>query len=270
MKGRMILRELTVRARPMPDEAALAMPRPGPHTRPMPLDARDAATSFYRMRQALGWLGLALPAVLIAGTLLMGDPLPPALSDFYYGPLGDIFVGIMVTIGFFLLTYLGHREPATLLSDRNVSSLAGLAAVGVALFPNDTLDPCLGVKVPTLTASGLLHVGSAGVFLGCTAVFCLFLFRRTDGPPSPAKRRRNRIYLLCGLAIGLALLGLVVFFVVPTPEQRCAMRALRPVLWLEVLTIVAFGVSWLVKGRGVRALNEGHLLPGEAAGDRAG
>lgn len=232
----------------------------------MPLDPRDAAISFYRMRQALGWLGLALPAVLIAGTLLMGDPLPPALSDFYYGPLGDLFVGILVTIGVFLLTYLGHVEPRAILSDRNVSSVAGLAALGIALFPNDTLDPCLGVKLPPLTASGVLHVVSAGVFLACTAIFCLVLFRRTDGATSsPAKLRRNRIYLLCGLAIGLSLLGLAVYFAVLGPEQRCVARGLRPVLWLEVLTIVAFGVSWLVKGRGVRAFNDGRLLPAEAA-----
>ena len=230
----------------------------------MPLEPREAAISFYRMRQALGWLGLALPVVLIAGTLAMGNPLPPALSDFYYGPLGDLFVGILVTIGFFLLTYLGHLEPDRILSDRNVSSVAGLAAIGIALFPNDTLDPCLGAKLPTLTISGTLHVVSAGVFIASTAVFTLVLFRRSDEAPSPAKRRRNRIYLLCGLAIGLALLGLAVYFAVLDPPQRCAIRGLRPVLWLEVMTIVAFGVSWLVKGRGVRALNEGHRLPGEA------
>lgn len=230
----------------------------------MPLDPADAATSFYRLRQALGWLGLALPVVLVAGTLLMGDPLPPALSDFYYTPLGDVFVGIMVTIGFFLMAYLGHLEPTRLVSDRNVSSLAGLAALGVALFPNDTLDPCLDPQIPELSISGVLHVVSAGVFLACTVLFCLVLFRRTDGwPPSPAKRSRNRIYLLCGLAIGLALLGLAVYFGVLTPADRCGIRTLKPVLWLEILAVVAFGVSWLVKGRGVRALNEGRLLPGE-------
>lgn len=229
----------------------------------MPIDPRDAAASFYRMRQALGWLGLALPVVLVGGTLAMGDPLPATLSDFYYLPLGDVFVGIMVTIGLFLLTYLGYSEPTSLLSDRNVANLAGLAAIGVALFPNDTLDPCLDPRIPIFSVSGMLHALSAGVFLGCTALFCLVLFRRGEGRPSPAKRRRNRVYLLCGGAITLALLGLAVYFAVLMPEQRCGIRALRPVLWLEIVAVVAFGVSWLVKGRGVRALNEDRLLPGE-------
>ena len=235
--------------------SALASGCGGRQTPAMPLHPRDAAISFYRMRQALGWLGLALPVVLIGGTLAMGETLPPALSDFYYTPLGDIFVGIMVTIGFFLLTYLGHVERA-IVSDANVSSAAGIAALGVALFPNDTLDACATEWVPDLSLPGMLHVVSAGVFLASTAVFCLVLFRRHDGgTPGPAKRRRNRIYLLCGAGIGLALLGLAIYFAVLAPAQRCALRGLRPVLWLEVMTVVAFGLSWLVKGRGIQGLN---------------
>lgn len=223
----------------------------------------DAAQAFYRLRQALGWLGLVMPAFLIAATLVAGDPLPPALSDFYYTPLRDVFVGVMVTIGFFLLAYSGHREPGRLVTDRTVSSAAGLGALGVALFPNDTLDPCVGVALPSVTVPGVLHVVSAGVFLASTAVFCLVLFRRTDGPaPSPAKRRRNRIYVLCGAAIGLALLGIAVYFGVFEPAQRCAIRGLRPILWLEVVTVLAFGLSWLVKGRGIQALNDDLDLPG--------
>lgn len=231
----------------------------------MAVRAYDAAQAFYRLRQALGWLGLALPAVLIGGTLAAGDPLPPALSDFYYTPMRDVFVGVMVTLGFFLLAYSGHREPGVLVNDRNVSTVAGLGALGVALFPNDTLDPCLGAKIPTLTATGVLHVASAGLFLASTAVFCLVLFRRARGAvPGPAKRRRNRIYVLCGGAILLALLGLAAYFAVLSPEQRCAIRGLRPVLWLEVQTVLAFGLSWLVKGRGIRALNDPAALVADA------
>lgn len=225
----------------------------------MALDARDVVLSFYRVRQALGWLGLALPAVLIGATLLRAEPLPAALSDFYHTPLRDVFVGILVSLGVFLLTYLGHRDPWALLSDRNVSTLAGLGAIGIALFPNDTLDPCLGVKLPPLTVSGVLHVVSAGLFLLMTAVFCLVLFRRSDAPLRAqrlSKRRRNAVYVACGLAIVAALAGLAAYFLATTPAQRCAIRDWRPVLWLEVVTILAFGVAWLVKGRAIAALND--------------
>ena len=233
----------------------------------MPIDARDAARSFYRLRQALGWLGLALPVVLIGGILAMGDPLPPALSDFYHTPLRDVFVGVMVTLGFFLVAYLGHREPTAIVSDRNVSTVAGLGAMGVALFPNDTLDACGGAKLPPLTAYGTLHVVSAGLFLAMAAVFCLVLFRRSDGRVrGPLKRRRDRVYLLCGLAILASLVGLGVYFA-QDPATRCDIREWRPVLWLEVVAVLAFGLSWLVKGRGIHSLNDDSppLDTGEAA-----
>ena len=230
----------------------------------MALDARDVVLSFYRVRQALGWLGLALPAILIGATLLRGEPLPAALSDFYHTPLRDVFVGILFALGVFLLTYLGHRDPWAWLSDRNVSTLAGLGAIGIALFPNDTLDPCLGTKLPPITLSGTLHVASAGLFLSMTAVFCLVLFRRADAPLGAlrlSKRRRNAVYVACGLAILAALAGLAAYFLAITPAQRCALRDWRLVLWLEVVTVLAFGLSWLVKGRAIEALNDPGALP---------
>ena len=223
----------------------------------MALDTRDVVLSFYRVRQALGWLGLLMPVALIGGQLALGLPLPPSLSDFYYTPLRDVFVGILVALGVFLLTYLGHRQPTALVSDRNVSTVAGLGAIGVALFPNDTLDPCAGAQIPALDPSGTLHALSAGLFLTMTAVFCLVLFRRSDGTvPTPLKRRRNRVYLACGLAIAAALVALGAYFTLLEPERRCDIQEWRPVLWLEVVTVLAFGFCWLVKGRGIRALND--------------
>ena len=223
----------------------------------MALDTRDVVLSFYRVRQALGWLGLALPVVLIGGTLLMGDPLPPSLSDFYYTPLRDVFVGILVSLGVFLLTYLGHRQPEALVSDRSVSTVAGLGALGTALFPNDTLDACEAARIPTLDLFGSLHFVSATLFLGSTAVFCLVLFRRSDRVSrARPKRWRDRVYLACGLVIAAALAGLAAYFLLLSPERRCAIAEWRPVLWLEVATVLAFGLSWLVKGRGIPRLND--------------
>ena len=220
-------------------------------------DLSDFVLSFYRVRQALGALGLAMPIGLVTGSLLLGDPLPPALSDYYHTPMRDIFVGILVALGVFLGTYSGHREPVGPISDRWISRAAGLGAIGIAMFPNDTLDPCDGTSIFSVNLVGTLHVLSAGLFLTMTAVFCLVLFQRSDhATVRPQKRRRNMIYTACGLAIigALALLG--AYFVLLTAEQRCALQPLRPVLWLEVVTVLAFGLAWLVKGRGIKALND--------------
>lgn len=230
-------------------------------------DLSDFVLSFYRVRQALGALGLAMPIGLVAGSFLLGDPLPPALSDYYYTPMRDIFVGILVALGVFLGTYSGHREPVGPISDRWVSRTAGLGAIGVAVFPNDTLDPCDGTSIFQVNPVGMLHVVSAGLFLTMTVIFCLVLFQRT-GPSGarPQKRRRNLIYTACGLTIIAALALLAIYFVLLNADQRCALAPYRPVLWLEVVTVLAFGLAWLVKGRGIKALNDARdagLAPSE-------
>ena len=227
----------------------------------MPVPPQQAVAAYYRLRQALGALGLLLPPVLIGGTLYEGDPLPPALSDFIYTPFAGYFAGTMFAIGVFLLLYVGYGGDRGLLTDRRVSTAAGMGALAVALFPNDTLDPCDPDLVSEVTVSGVLHVIGAGVFLISTALFCFVLFRRGPPNPSRARRLRNALYAFCGIVIVLGLAGLGVYFVGLDVTQRCAARTWRPVLWLETATVVAFGLAWLVKGRGVQMLND----PGEHA-----
>ena len=229
----------------------------------MPVPPQQAVAAYYRLRQALGALGLLLPPVLIGGTIFEGDTLPPALSDFIYTPFGGYFAGTMFAIGVFLLTYVGYGGDSGLLTDRRVSTVAGLGAIAVALFPNDTLDPCDPDLLGDVGITGTLHVIGAGTFLVSTAVFCFVLFRRGTQAPSRAKRIRNTLYTVCGLVIAGCILGLAVYFLLLDAGGRCALRPLRPVLWLETLTVLAFGLAWLVKGRGVRVLND----PGEDAPD---
>jgi hypothetical protein len=47
------------------------------------------------------------------------------------------------------------------------------------------------------------------------------------------------------------------------PDESYLKATVRPVFWLESLAVVAFGVSWLVKGEGVplRRLADGDTMP---------
>jgi len=59
-------------------------------------------------------------------------------------------------------------------------------------------------------------------------------------------------YIACIAAVGLALciLLIVLYFLLPG-DTAARLKTLRPVYWLEAIAIVAFGVSWFVKGESI-------------------
>jgi hypothetical protein len=59
---------------------------------------------------------------------------------------------------------------------------------------------------------------------------------------SAQKRRRNRVYTVCGWIIVAAIVLVIVSNIVDPPSGW------NTLYWLETVAVVAFGVSWLVKG----------------------
>lgn len=224
--------------------------------------------SYLAVRRSLGLLGLALPLSLLAWAGLSGKGVQPSISDFYHTPMGDIFVGTMCAIGVFLLAYRGYRpEPGEMLSDRWVSRIAGLAAIGVGIFPVQSKAAC---AQPLCAIDGLsgrwqtLHFASALVFFLCLAVFCLVLFPKSTGRAriSERKRRANTIYRVCGWTILLALLGLIATFAAKSlagPRVQATIVRHDLLFWLETLAVLAFAISWLTKGKTLAALR--NVLP---------
>jgi len=58
------------------------------------------------------------------------------------------------------------------------------------------------------------------------------------------------VYRICGFAILLALVLIALFFILPA-DFTATLAPLDPVFWLESAAVVAFGVSWFVKGEGI-------------------
>mgnify|MGYP003606857644 CR=1 FL=1 len=213
--------------------------------------------SYQALQQFLGWLGLALPLSLAGYSLVSSHPLRPSISDYYYSPMGDIFVGILCAIGVFLLFYRGYDPlPGEKISDRQVSFVAGLAALGVAGFPAHrlglpicypTADDCLTFGITT--HPNWLHDSCAGVFFICLALFCLVLFTRGDRSADHKIiwTPRNRIFVTCGTVIVLSLLALLPTML--SPGLRQSLAPLHYVFWCETIGILAFAISWLVKGK---------------------
>jgi hypothetical protein len=199
-------------------------------------EQRAMAVSYLDLRKAIGVIGVCLPIVVWLGALILtGTTLQGSISSYYYTVMSGVLVGSLCATGVFLLFY--RYAPA----DFWIANVAGVAAIGVALFPT---APDRDVT-PTQNSIGYVHLGCASVFFGALAIFC-FVFTRsaTESAETSRKRLRNIIYRICGVTIVLCLIGAVVVgFIDPGPIKQ-----LQPLFWLESFAIFAFGVSWFIKG----------------------
>ena len=199
--------------------------------------------SYLTLRKIVGVLGTSLPLVLIVGAwVIFGTGGQSSISDYYHTGMGDVFVGTLCVIGFFLLSYRGY-EPI----DNIAGNLACVFCVGVALFPTTPEVITSG----TDKVVGLVHLIFAALFFTTLIFFSLFLFTRT-GPGQPTRRKlqRNRVYRACGFVMGGCIVGILVFYLLPD-RAATALEGFSPVFWLEGAAVIAFGVSWLVKGEAI-------------------
>ncbi|MDS0138459.1 MULTISPECIES: DUF998 domain-containing protein [unclassified Amycolatopsis] len=186
--------------------------------------------SYLFLRRAIGLIGLALPFVLILGKqLVQGGDLLGSLSSYYYTDLRDVLVGAMCAVGVFLLAYYGHDYV-----DNIASTVAGLGAIGLALFPTTPDHDVTGWD----RTVGVLHLAFAAVFFLSLAYFCLRLFPHDGEQPE----KFGALYRVCGgvILVCLVLIALAKYLGL-TPD-------LHPALWLEAVAVEAFGVAWAVKG----------------------
>lgn len=218
--------------------------------------------SYLTLRKGIGYLGLALPFILGLGGMLLANPgLRSSVSAYYHTGLGDVFVGTICVIGIFLFAYKGY-EP----KDDRAGDFACFCAIGLALFYTipDMGDPSrgIGLTVSPETAeiwekiiAGAHAVFAAGFFL-TLAYFSIGLFTKSEGEKTPKKRQRDLVYKACGYiilgAIALIALGGLIQKLELLPEDILStIASLDPVFWLESIAIVAFGVSWSVKGEAI-------------------
>src|SRR5262249_10297915 len=124
------------------------------------------------------------------------------------------------------------------------------AALGVAVFPNDPGDPTittLGIFQLSTKVSNRIHVVSAGAHFVTLACMSRWLFTRTDKskPMTDQKKERNKWYRRCAYIMFLALAYIVVAWWRMSDQQTAVWR---PTLVGETVALVAFGVSWIIKG----------------------
>lgn len=213
------------------------------------INVREITQSFYRVRRLLGYLGFALPFLLIIGAFGTRSGLEPSISDFYHTVLRDLFVGLLITMGVFLVSYKGYeRKEGEPFSDNVLATFTGLMAFGVALFPNETKNQSVETfaqSIMGLKITSLAHYVCAILFLLCLAAFCFVRFAQTTN------LSRRKTYIRCGWVIIIAALGAIGASVVKV-------AAIEPfagyvddwslVFWTETIAVWGFSYAWLIKG----------------------
>jgi len=210
------------------------------------------AVAYTHLQRIVGVMAVALPFVLFFGNwALTGNEFESSISAYYHTPMGSVFVGVLWALGVFFLSYNYRPLPGFNL-DNKLSTLASVAAVCVAVFPT-TSDASVSTR--SEQNIGIVHMISAGVLFTLLAVFALFLFPKSSGEMTPQKRRRNLVYRICGVVMAAAILSMF-------PSQ------LAPDSWhlflvLETISVLAFGISWLIKGGflGILADEEPTVVP---------
>jgi hypothetical protein len=194
--------------------------------------------SYLALRKAVGWIGILLPLTLLAGVVLIfrESIILRSISHYYYSGMRDVFVGALCAIALFLFFYRGHDNWGKINWDNWLSSLAGLFAIGIALFPTTESGPT--------DTTGLIHFVCAAIFFVILALFSMFIFTKKGKSPTDEKIVRNRIFRICG-AIMLACL-LAIFLFMNTSHTHESASSF--VFWAESIALVAFGISWLTKG----------------------
>jgi hypothetical protein len=196
----------------------------------------DQIYSFRALRQSVGFIATALPFTIMLGVfLIFRGPLPLySISQYYFSEMRDILVGALSAVALFLFFYKGYNR-----WDLWSANLAGVSALLTAIFPTVESGPS--------NLSSNVHFISAAIFFVTLACMSLFLFTKMGSSPTAQKLKRNMIYRGCGIIMFGCLIALVVFYKFFDSETS------QFVFWTETLALVAFGVSWIVKGEAIFA-----------------
>lgn len=198
-----------------------------------------------RLRSMLGWLGMLLPWIVFC--LAYTDPVYTGYTDqilpvasisasYFISTCVTPFMIILGSASILLICYKGYD-----FQDDMICTLAGIAGLGVCLFPcSATTDAFVGTFAIATTTSGLLHNISAAIFFVLLSYNSIFLFTKSTGEKTPSKKKRNIIFIICGIGMAVSL----------------AWMPIAPILglgffgdtWLvEMIGLTFFGISWLTK-----------------------
>lgn len=207
--------------------------------------------TFWRIRKAIGWLGMGLPVVLVLFSLVpfFETGIKDSISSYYYSNLREIFTGTLCAVSLFLIRYEGTDNKNFWRNDKKLTNIAGIMALGVAFIP--TNPGVCEEKIYTLLPSCIKYIGWVHYFFAASlflilAIISINVFtigqKRNENIPVYFLNENN-IYRTCG--------WLIIVFIIMIPVFDLFNIFTSSTLLFEALALIAFGVSWLIKGRGL-------------------
>jgi hypothetical protein len=207
------------------------------------------------LRITVGLLGILLPVLLwlFTSTYCHYYGFIPSISHYYFTRACGVFEIVVGVLAIFLLIYKGDKP-----IDFWLSTGAGVCALIMLLYPTNNLCNLEGGIYNSVTVTKLIdnkfregaHLATAGIFLGCLACMSLFVFTRPNKKlaiQTLQKKKRNFVYIFCGIVMVLALLTVLIFHIFFENNQWYTNNHMT--YWMEVVAVEFFGISWMVKGK---------------------
>jgi hypothetical protein len=237
-----------------------------------------------RLAFLVGLVAFGLPIILASGSILGGSCFRDSISHFYYAQfLGAIFVGLLYFVGGFLIAYTGE----TFFED-TLSSVAGFGAFIVASIPTldsgcehretflsrvfvkvSNSDPLTVAQAQDQTFFNLFraasdwHMIAAGILFVYLGLYCLVVLKRViperhghQNALIETKRKRNRLYTICGVVILSCVAVLFVKGQIKNDSFLGWWNGLNLTFFVEAIALWAFGIAWFAKGRMFSGLND--------------
>ena len=228
-------------------------PRPGPDQP----DELRYLRAYLLMRAFIGGLAISLPFALVLFDEFLFSKKPnyarDSLSSYFYSGSRDLFVGGLSATAVFLITYKVVERNL----DNTLSIVAGAGAMLVALFstgrPSRTfaLTPLQDRLGETFVQA--IHYAAAGVFISSLGFICVTFGIREGKRPRRSKQHRSPMFwktyhLACAGIIGFAGIFIIICGAIGRPKNSLLIG--------EVMSVWAFGASWLMKGLELEVLRK--------------
>lgn len=219
--------------------------------------------SHYKLRQALGVLGILLPVlvVVIEKTVGNAEACQPSISHYFYSKAHVLFIGALCIMGALFCTYYGEDN-----KESRIANITGICAFLVAIFPTGQsgfLPACQSIKsndiIACISCSDnfvekdyhswymYIHFGSAVLMFIMIAIFCWFYLTKPEQDEHDKiylrkKKNRNKYYRFCAVGILISLLVCYLSF------REDKILPYNTVYFCETICLWLFGSAWLLKG----------------------